>query len=384
MDGKQVKAVRGEFHKRQANFELLRIKAMMMIVMLHYFSKGNLLREFDQPLGANGVIVWLLEGFCASSVNVFVLISGYFLIEAGYKWKRLLTLWLQVLFYALGVTFVLLLSGIWQWSDMTIYTWADCIFPIQTENYWFATAYLFMYLFSPLLNAGMKAMTRTEHRNTIFALIAMFSLPKSIIPVHLNMDRAGYDAVWFMCLYVIAGYIRRYGIPFFTEERSPENSVSARIFGKKQLFAKSVLCYIAATLAMFTVLMTVGLLYAKTGKLWVFVRRPYEYNHILNLCASIALFYAFYHYEVRGRLADIVCRISPYVFGVYLLHEHIGIRYVWTDWLKVEKYGQTAWLLPHLAASVLCVFTVGIIVDYMRSLLFKAAEKGLAACRKRK
>lgn len=377
MDRRQDKAVHGKFHKRQANFELLRIKAMMMIVMLHYFSKGNLLVGFGEPLGFSGVAAWILDGFCASAVNVFVLMSGYFLIEAGFKWKRLLTLWLQVMFYSVGVTVVLLISGVWKLADMTLYAWVDCVFPIQSEHYWFATAYLFMYLFSPLLNAGMKALTKTQHRNVITALVAVFSLSKSVLPVHLNMDRAGYDVVWFMCLYVIAGYIRMYGIPFFTEKKSLESSLPARVFGTKQLFVKSVVSYIAATLAMFTVLMTVGIISAKTGRLEGFATKAYQYNHILNLFASIALFYSFYHYEVKGKFADIVCRISPYVFGVYLLHEHLGLRYLWLTWFQVEKYGKTGFFLPHLILTVLCVFAVGIIVDYVRSLLFKAVEKML-------
>lgn len=381
MDRVQDRAVHGEFHKRQANFELLRIKAMMMIIMLHYFSKGNLLVGFEKPLGVNGVAAWVLDGFCASAVNVFVLMSGYFLVEAGFKWKRLLTLWLQVMFYSVGVTVVLLLCGIWKLSDMTLYTWADCIFPIQSEHYWFATAYLFLYLFSPVLNAGMKAMTKIQHRNVILALIAVFSLTKSIIPVHFNMDHYGYDVIWFMCLYVIAGYIRLYGIPFFTEEKSG-GVQHGYLSGKKRLFAKSVLCYIAATAAMVTILMVVGLFYAKTGKLGGFVTYPYQYNHILNLLASIALFYSFYHYEVKGKFADIVCRISPYVFGVYLLHEHLGLRYLWTEWFQVEKYGKTALLLPHLIVTVICIFMAGIVVDCVRSLLFKGVEKMMMSCKK--
>lgn len=361
-----------KLHTRQANFELLRIKAMMMVVMLHYFSKGGLLTGFGEAWHFGTYAAWLLEAFCASSVNAFVLLSGYFLVEAGFRWKRLVTLWLQVLFYSVGIAVVLLLTGVWQASDITLYALIDYIFPVQTEHYWFATAYIFLYLFSPVLNAGMKAMTRQQHKMTVLLLIAVFSLTKSVIPFNLNMDHYGYDTLWFLCLYMIAGYIRLYGIPFFQQDGKEDNDSAAV---KKKLFWKSVLSYLAASFAMFAVFMAVGGFYKMTGKLADFVTKSYQYNHILNLAASVALFYAFYHYEVKGGLAKIVCAVSPYVFGVYLLHEHIGLRSLWPQWFAVHKYGQTVFFLPHMLATVCIIFAAGIAVDYVRSLLFRCGER---------
>ena len=40
--------------KRMANMELLRILAMIMVVMLHYLSKGGLLPNMTDNLGTNG------------------------------------------------------------------------------------------------------------------------------------------------------------------------------------------------------------------------------------------------------------------------------------------------------------------------------------------
>lgn len=363
-------------HTRQANFELLRIAAMMMVVMLHYFSKGGLLLGFGEAWLPSTYGAWLLEAFCASSVNVFVLISGYFLVEAGFRWQRTVTLWLQVLFYSVGIAVILLFTGVLPLSDMTVYALIDYIFPIQTEHYWFATAYVFMCLFSPVLNVGMKAMTQKQHKMTALMLIAVFSLVKSVVPFNLNMDRYGYDTIWFLCLYMIAGYIRLYGIPYLAGKRDFASE-------KKPLY-RCLLFYAAASLAMFAVFMAVGGVYERTGKLADFVTKSYQYNHILNLAASVALFYVFYHLKIRGKAADVICAVSPYVFGVYLLHEHIGLRFLWPQWFAVHKYGQTALFLPHLLATVLIIFAAGILTDYIRSILFRAVERLLASLRKRK
>ena len=64
--------------KREANFELLRIIAMFMIITLHYLYKGGLLTEYVEIGKIDEMLYWLLECICAISVNVFVLITGYF------------------------------------------------------------------------------------------------------------------------------------------------------------------------------------------------------------------------------------------------------------------------------------------------------------------
>lgn len=68
--------------ERQINYELLRIIAMLMIVSLHYLSKGGLLGDPSRAkMSATGYAAWLLEAFCLVAVNVYVLISGYFGVD---------------------------------------------------------------------------------------------------------------------------------------------------------------------------------------------------------------------------------------------------------------------------------------------------------------
>ncbi len=354
-------------HTRQANFELLRVKAMLMVVVLHYLSKGGLLLEFGKPWQTTAYAAWLLEAFCVPGVNVFVLLSGYFLMDSKFRIRRLVTLWLQVFSYSAGIAALLFLTGAWKLSDLTVYALMDYIFPIQTEHYWFATAYFFMYLFSPFLLSGMKAMTQKQHKTLLLALLAAFSVPKSLIPLPLAMDRYGYDALWFLCLLVLAGYMRRYGIAFFTE--------TAGLSDKKKMFWRSIFVYAAASLSIFAIFMAAGGLYQATGKLADLAAKPFQYNHLLNLIASVALFYAFSYYEAKEKLANIICAVSPYVFGVYLLHEHIGLRYAWPQWFRVRQYGQTALFVPHLLATISAVFAAGILVDYGRSRLFSGIGK---------
>ena len=78
--------------ERMANLEVLRCVAMMMVVVLHYLGKGGLLPDLTAPLSVQDMAAWLLEAFCIVAVNVYMMISGYFLCEGSFKLSRLLTL----------------------------------------------------------------------------------------------------------------------------------------------------------------------------------------------------------------------------------------------------------------------------------------------------
>ena len=104
--------------KRQANFELLRMTAMLMVVAMHFLSHTGGLPEAGQMPGAKGTAAVLVESFCIVAVNVYVLISGYFLSESGFSLKRLLRLLLQVLFYTLLILSLIHILTSTMWAGM--------------------------------------------------------------------------------------------------------------------------------------------------------------------------------------------------------------------------------------------------------------------------
>lgn len=346
--------------KRIVSIELLRIISMMMVVMLHYLSKGEFLQSLLDPFGINSYIAWFLESFCIVAVNVYMLISGYFLVESSFKLGRLAELVCQVLFYSILIPAVMFAIGVLPLSDMGIYRLAQYVLPIHMEQYWFATAYVLMYLFAPVLAIGAKGMEKKQLQITIVLMLLFLSVTKSIIPVQLTQDSFGYDALWFMCVFLVAAYIRLYGIPFF-------NSVK-----------RGVLCYALGGLLIFCWTMIIRIICLKTGMLESFVQNAYHYNHILNLFSAVALFYGFINWNIsgEGKLARFICKVAPYTFGVYLLHEHVEIRWLWPAWCGADLGENPVMMLVRSLLSVLLIFVVGIIVDMARGKVF-GIVKGL-------
>lgn len=65
-----------------------------------------------------------------------------------------------------------------------------------------------------------------------------------------------------------------------------------------------------------------------------------------------------------------ICRVASASFGVYLIHEHLEIRYLWPVWLGVGKYADTPLFLLHWAVSILLVYGGCMVIESARAALF--------------
>lgn len=366
---------------RQANLELLRCVAMMMVIVLHYLGKGNLLVSLEEPrLYPAEFIAWLLESFCIVAVNVYMFISGYFLCTSCFKPSRLFKLWLQVCMYSLVFGLIGAFTGIIEEIAVDTHFFLTLIFPVSMGHYWFMTAYIILYMLLPLLGMAVKKMRKRQLQITVFLLLFAFSLTKSVLPVRLDMDVRGYDCLWYICVFVVAAYVRRFGVSFLEKRGS------------------GLALYLGCCMLIFCETMILREMYLRTGSLSLMLTVCMDYNHILPLLAAVGLFGAFCRLKISGRFAAFVCRISPYTLGVYLLHENLGLRYTWPNWLGADRLLEIMPFQPDISAAerlglgdslvrlllftlgaAVCVFVVGILTDMLRDLLMRGLDRGLNA-----
>lgn len=342
---------------RQTSIELLRCIAMLMVITLHYLDKGGVLIPLSQKQSPAGYAAWLLEAFCIVAVNVYVLVSGYFLAESGFKFKRFIILTGQILFYSLLIPFGLILCGRLSLSELTLYDFLFYFLPVSMKHYWFGTAYILMYLFVPVLSAGVKQLSRKQLKGMIFLLLLVFSAAKSVLPFQLAIDSEGYDVVWFLCLFLVAAYFRLYGCKGMHKS------------------SHAWLLYAGGSCGIFILSLLIAYFSSRFGKFAYFIGSPYHYNHILCLLAAVGLFFAFLHQNIpEGFFAKAVRRIAPYTFGVYLLHENAAIKFLWPGFMGMGENMAGKFSLLHWLGTILLIFAVGILVDFIRSLLFAGIE----------
>ena len=343
-----------ETGSRMKNMEALRCLAMMMVVVLHYLGKGNLLPDMaGDTMNGVGIAAWILEAFCIVAVNVYMMISGYFLCNSSFKFSRLLQLWLQVWTYSVTVGIVAVLAGWIPSAEVDTHYFLTLLFPVTMEHYWFMTAYVFLYLLVPLLGAGVRRMSKQQMQVVLALLLVAFCIAKTILPVRLETDGKGYDCLWYVCVFVVAAYIRRFDIPVLKSRASAWG------------------LYVAACLALVAEAFVFRMVYLRTGSLGFILTISYEYNHLLPLLAAVGLFYTFLQGKATGWLAGILAKAAPYTLGVYLLHENIGVRYAWQSWFGAARITSIGGLLAGTCAAVVCVFVCGILVEAVRTQLMK-------------
>jgi len=339
--------------KREMNFELLRILAMCMIIGLHYLDKGKVLGDFLEMRGINSHLAWVFEAFFFCSVNVYVLISGYFLIEKETAFGKVKAIWGQVIFYSMFLGILAVCTKITGAEEIDVYRGSYYLFPLLTEHYWFVTDYVFLCLLLPVMNPVLSAMEQRRMRNLLFLFIGIFSMTKSLLPLSFAVDKRGYDILWFLCLYMTGAYCRRFGFGLL--------STKARGFG----------LYFVSSAAVFLETLLLKEICLRTGHFNDIVTYAYSYNHILCYLAAVGLLAAFSHIKINSEKAGkAIGLLGGASFGVYLIHEHIDWRYVWPEWLMAEKQAQSPAFVLLMIGSILAVYLVCAGIELLRQQLF--------------
>jgi len=336
-----------------------------MVVALHYFYYSGMLPTLDDRLDRLYIFALILESFSIVAVNVFVMISGYFMVLSRFKFRRFFRLVCQVLFYTLLIPLVLSMFGFPVIAEQDgLYGMILYLLPISTVHYWFITAYLLLYLISPFLNAAFEKIEKIKLQKIILILLFLFCGIKSFVPVMLNLDSFGYDFGWFICLYLIGAYIRIYGLP---------------VMDRKYI---GLTVYLVCVFLIFTLKILSYYLYAKTGYFKYFYDVPFHYNFILVFFAAIGLLYSFIDIKIEeGLITNLIRKMAPLCLGIYLLHMNIDIRDNWYPWTEnlfgsLHELGFFGTVL-NMIVTVLFVFFVGLIIDFIRSLISNGVEKNL-------
>ena len=192
--------------QRNSSIELLRIISMVMIMFHHFAIHGN----FDFATASVSVSrMWLNLILMGGkiSVDLFVLISGYFLISdtKALNLKRIFKLWGQVFFYSVVIYVITCAFGISQFSLTDL---VKCIFPITFSQWRFASTYFVLYFLHPFINKFLCSVSKKVYQSLLVLLIIFWS----VIPTLTATQFESNSLLWFMLLYAIAGYIKLYGL----------------------------------------------------------------------------------------------------------------------------------------------------------------------------
>lgn len=323
--------------KRLFGLDLLKALSMLFIIFHHLSKHGGF---WAASVGATRWGIAVINGLFAPSVNIFVFVSAYLMIRRGrVTLKGYLRLYAEVVFYTILTYIAICLLGAQSFSAVML---LKCFLPISYPVFWFAKMYFLMYLAAPLLLVLVRHLERKQYTVTVGAILLILAL-QTFLRLDILPLSNGFSALWFMLLFLLAGYWVRFG----------------GILKKR---------YWALIYAVSTVYMC----------LWVYQNGlDIGYTHVAVALQTASAFGLLHDLQCDRRwLNRLTVWLSSCTFGIYLLHD--------ADWIRTLLYERIL-RTPHYYARPnamlwLCLFVVmilalGLLVESLRKMTVQTVAR---------
>lgn len=318
---------------------------MLLVMFFHsdFLSLGRPLRSdlINNTIGTSFKI--MVESACSVCVNVFVLISGWFLINPSRK--GLCKYLFQCFFFLIGIYLFFLLCGLAPISINGI-KGALCL----TSLNWFLRAYLALYIISPILNSYLRNTDRRTQRNVLISFY-VFQTIYGCSGAAAFVEY-GYSTFSFIGLYLLANYIR------YSE------TLNSRIKWGGLFFLTVVLNSIAYGLGLYL-----------NKDLFILV---YGYSNPLVIFGAVCLIKKFEKIQIRSaQTARCINWIASSSFAVYLLHANPNIfnNYFKKTIIILNEHFSGILTIMSIFFFVILVFIVAILLDQPRKWAWRNLSK---------
>lgn len=331
---------------RNYSVDLLKIFSMIMVVILHLNLFGGLLTSADQSDSFPfRFTVNLFEEICIIAVDVFIIISSWFLSASnGYslKTKRVVRLIVSMFFWYLVMTAVAFLLGVRPGYKELLFS-----LPIIGKSYDFITGYLILYLLSPYLNRLIHHLNQRTHKRLSIILALIFCLFAPIIANQYAMVYKGYSFAWFICIYLIVSYVRIY-----TRWSDVSWKWYFTCFVSLTLMGALVRCFVPEEIP----------LYVTKG----------HYNDPIVFSSAVSCFLLFASFTIKKRTSvKLIEFFVPLSVAVFFIHANMFIE----QWFKSLSFYifindnpfRYLIIIPLLAVSI---YLAGTICEFIREKLF--------------
>lgn len=333
-----MKNIRG----RDSNFELLRIVAMMLVMLVHanYLSLGNVTQSELHTMPLTAMVRIVCEQLCIVSVNLFVLLSGWFGIRPTVK--KFASLIFQILFIGIVSVEACRLAG----EDVSARAFNDLLY--LGASYWFVPSYLILFCIAPVLNAYCERASKREFAKLLTGFFVMEMLFGWLTYDYGHFER-GYSALSFVGLYLLAQFVRRHG----------ERLRSFRWW-------QHLLFYLLFT-AIPVAISTFGI-YTKGKELGATM-----YSSLFVIAASLSLFLVFDKLRLESRAIN---WLASSAFAIYLVHQAPGMFDLYQKFFSTayeQMHG--AWFIPFVLVATIVMGFVSILLDKVRMVLWELILK---------
>lgn len=339
----EVDIIRGH-SLRDTNLELFRILTMLLIIAHHYVVNSGLISVdgpvYADPLSWRSLFLICFGAWGKIGINCFVLITGYYMCESHITVRKFLKLLLEVMFYRVAISMLFWLTG---YESFSLNGLARVFIPIRSIGDGFTSAYLVFYLFIPFLNILIHNVSERQYVYLLLLCGFMYVFLGTVPGFSVTMNYVS----WFMVIYFIGGYLRRY----------PKKHSKDEAFWRRN----SVIIIIIDLLSIFAGTW-VGVQIGKRGS-YFFVS---DSNTLLAVATGISLFMWFKNLHIKHN--TIINKIASSTFGVLLIHANSDTmrRWLWKDVLDNVGHYEARLMPLYAIGCVVGIFIVCSVLDQIR------------------
>ncbi len=318
---------------RNSNIELLRILCMFFIIMHHSFYHSYLNTNLT---GINYYLLYGLQFLGKMSNNIFVLITGYYMVDKQINKKSIKKTIFKTLFYSymILIIYILITHNI----DFNIIL--SSLVPLSFNNNWFVISYVLLYISIPIINILISNLSQKQYEKTLIILVVILS----VFPTIKLLQNAFSTYIWFICLYMIGAYIKKYK---FNLKYKKENNIL--------LLISFLFFYIFVTVT--------NIFKLELGNMG-------EVNSFIMLIMATSIFVFFINKKEWNNKG--INYISSSVLGIYLIHDNFIIRQHMWGFFKIEKYLSYPYFFVYEIGIILFVFCSCLIIDkVLEKFVFK-------------
>lgn len=334
--------------KRNYGVDLLRIVATYMIVTLHVLAAGGILYTIDSSSPVYET-AWFLEFASYCAVNCYALISGYVGLNSKFRVSNILLLWLQVVTTTVVITIGFYFLG----ADVQLADIKKACTPVTSEIYWYFTAYVCLYFFTPFLNQFVLCLTSKMSKCLLIAFAILFSIVPTIWETDLFLINNGYSVAWLVILYIVGAIIKNH---------YSEVKIKKRILG---------IGYVGAVILTLGSKLGIEYLNAKISFSLFASNFLMNYNSPTIVLAGVCLVLLFANINM-DKFSKLIAFFAPFTFGIYIIHSH---PFVWNK-ILINRFTYFTNLHPILLVIAVLltstlIFTGCSIIEWCRIKIFK-------------
>ena len=330
--------------KRNSTIETLRIISILLIIASHFSVHG--LFEFDYIFSVDYMYMDLLKMCGDFGVDIFVLITGYFMIkDQNLNGKKVFSFWIQVLFYSVVIYLFVSLIGFEQFSIKEL---CRSFLPISFGKWWFASTYFVLLVLHPFLNRLITSIDKRWHEYLIVILVLFWS----VIPTFMRRDFEGNNLLWFITLYCISSYVQIY---------SNKNRGNAKYY---------VLLFVISLIVPFSIRMLheMGISIPVLSSMSSFV---YSKQSLFTLIRALSVFlFAITRKETHNAIVNNLAAAS---FGIYLIHDSKSIRPVLWNYVFELNQNLKINIVLYSLICIVVIYCACFLIDMLRKKLFETS-----------